>query len=259
VSLASCLYVGTVVHRRLRPRPHRLAYRLFWLYLDLDEIDALARPPLLGIDRAGLVSFHHEDHGPRDGSRLLPWVRGRLAAAGLDLAAPAVRLLCMPRVLGYVFNPISVYYCFEVGRLAAVICEVKNTFGEQTSYVLPVAAGPERRVARAHCAKAMYVSPFITMDAFYDFRLTVPGPTLAVVIRESEGGEPTLVASQTARRVPLTAGTLAGAALTNLLMTFKVTTAIHLQALRLWRKGVPYVPRPSATGRAAAPAAGAPR
>lgn len=238
---SSCLYRGTVVHHRLAPRVHRFAYRVFALFLDLDEIERLrGRLRLFSIDRFNLASFHHADHGARDGSPLRPWVEARLAEAGVGLKRPSIRLLCMPRLLGYVFNPISVYYCSEGDALRAVVCEVKNTFGEQTAYVLPL--DPSRRGERPACAKKMYVSPFIEMDATYEFRFVPPGRRLTLVIRESQAGRPVLVATQTGRRLPLSDRAILGCVLRDLLMTFKVTAAIHLEAARLWLKGVRYVP-----------------
>lgn len=239
---SSCLYRGAVIHHRLIPRVHRLAYRLFWLYLDLDELDRIdGGMRLLSVDRRNLVSLYRQDHGARDGSPLTPWVAARLAEAGIVLDRPRFKLLCMPRLLGYVFNPISTYYCFDGDRLRAVLCEVKNTFGAQTAYVLPFEGGP-RATARPACAKTMYVSPFIAMDATYEFRLRAPGDRVLMVIREHVLGQLVMVATQTGRRIELTDRALLSCAAANLAMTYKVTAAIHLEAARLWLKGVPCVP-----------------
>jgi DUF1365 family protein len=157
-------------------------------------------------------------------------------------------LLCLPRVLGYVFNPLSLYYCYAAdGRLAAVLYEVKNTFGEQHAYVLPV--DPARASAepiRQSCAKDLYVSPFIEMAARYHFRLAPPDRRLSVVIQEEVDGGPLLVATMTGRRRPLSDRELALAALRHPLMAHKVIAGIHLEALRLWRKGIALHPRPDA-------------
>ena len=157
--LRSCLYRGVVMHHRRRPVDHRFAYRVFSLYLDLDELPLLGEHlRLLSVERPNLLSFHNRDHGARDGSPLRPWVAAQLAGAGIRLARPRIMLLCFPRLLGYVFNPLSVYFCHEDERLAAIVYEVKNTFGGQHAYVVPVR--PEVPGPVAHeVQKAFYVSP----------------------------------------------------------------------------------------------------
>lgn len=257
MSPRSCLYRGRVMHHRLRPVRHRFVYDVFSLYLDLEELDAVAgRLRLLGIERPGLLSFRAKDHGPRDGSPLLPWVRRLLAAEGLAGADGRVMLLCFPRLLGYVFNPLSVYFCHAAsGELRGIVYEVKNTFGEQTCYVLPVSPGPGP-ITQA-CDKRMYVSPFIGMAARYRFRVAPPGARLALAIHESEPEGPVLVATHTGERRPLSDRALFRALAGNLLMTFKVIAGIHLEALRLWLKGAPVFPRGAARRPAPAGAASA--
>jgi hypothetical protein len=241
----SCLYQGRVMHHRLRPVPHRFTYRVFSLFLDLDEAAAVNRRLwLLSVERPNLLSFRAKDHGARDGSPLKPWVLARLAEAGIVLDDPRVRLLCFPRLLGYVFNPLSIYFCYDAERLAAILYEVKNTFGGQHTYAFRVRrAGAGDRLAAHGCAKDFYVSPFIDMDARYAFHLAEPGRRLAVVIKETERGEPLLVASQSGERRPLTDGSILACLATDLLMTFKVFLGIHIEALRLWRKGAPFFSR----------------
>lgn len=246
----ACLYVGRVMHLRLRPVRHRFAYRVFSLLLDLDRIDAaLGGLRWLSYNRFNLLSFHDRDHGPRDGRPLRPWAAAELARAGLDLGGGPIRLLCFPRVLGYVFNPLSVYFCHHAdGRLGAVIHQVHNTFGEQHCYVLPVdpARAPGTPVHQS-CAKAFYVSPFIGMTACYRFRLHEPDARLSLSIREQVPEGELLVASLTGRRVALSDRALLRAFATHPLMTLKVIGAIHWEALRLWRKGVPCYRRPGAS------------
>ena len=137
---ASALYRGGVMHQRLRPRAHRLNYRVFWLLLDLAEIDELDRRlRWFSRNRFNLLSFHDRDHGDGSGAALRPQIEAFLGRAGIDIGEGAVRLLTMPRVLGYVFNPISLYYCHQVdGRLAAMVYEVTSTFGVRHAYVIPV-------------------------------------------------------------------------------------------------------------------------
>jgi len=236
---ASALYVGRVGHRRHRPRAHRLDYRVFSLLLDLDELPELGRRlRLFAHNGPGLFSLLDRDHGPGDGSDLSPHVRGLLARADVRDADGPIRLLCYPRVLGFVFNPLSVYYCHRGdGALRALVYEVNNTFGERHSYVIPV-EGQGPRV-RQTCPKAFYVSPFLPMDCTYHFRVRTPGERLSLVIHETHQGEPILDAWLTGERRPLTDAGLLRAALSIPLLTFKVVAGIHWEALKLWRKGVP--------------------
>lgn len=242
---SSCLYQGRVMHHRLRPVRHRFSYRVFSLFLDLDETAAVnARLWLLSVERPNFLSFRAADHGARDGSPLKPWVLARLAEAGIELERPSIRLLCFPRLFGYVFNPISVYFCYDCDRLAAIVYEVKNTFGGQHIYTFKVhRAGAGDRLAVHGCAKDFYVSPFIDMEARYEFHVAEPGRRLAVVIKETERGLPLLIASQSGERCPLTDRAILGCLVSDLFMTFKVSLGIHVEALRLWWKGVPLFAR----------------
>lgn len=246
-ALRSCLYRGRIMHHRRLPFAHRFVYRVFSLYLDLDELEALdGRVRLLAIERPGLLSFHARDHGPRDGSPLLPWALARLSERGIVPARPRIMLLCFPRILGYVFNPLSIYFCYDDDRLLAVIYEVKNTFGQQTGYVLPVdqssAGDPDRPITQS-CAKEFYVSPFIDMEATYHFRFMPPGERLSFAIRETVPQGLLLLATHTGERRPLDDRQLLACLLANPLMTFKVILGIHWEAARLWLKGARYFPR----------------
>lgn len=228
---ASALYIGMVVHRRLRPKAHKLRYRVFSLLLDLDELPEL-KLRWLGVNRPGLLSFREADHG--DGGPLRPWVAARLAEVGIVAAGP-VRLLCYPRMLGYVFNPLTVYFCHHGdGRLAAIIYEVHNTHGERHAYVLPGGAG----TVRHSCGKAFFVSPFMPMDCVYHFTINPPGETVSVGIVESDEEGTLLTASFAGERENLTDAALLRAVLAHPLMTLKVTLAIHWEAVRLLLKGL---------------------
>lgn len=245
----SALYFGKVMHKRLRPFTHAFRYRVFSLYLDLDETPALQRGlRLLSHNRWNLFAFHDRDHGPRDGSPLRPWIDEELNKAGIDLAGGSVRLLCFPRVLGYVFNPLSVWFCFHAeGGLRAILYEVSNTFGGHHGYLIPVedAAAGSGPIAQS-AAKRLYVSPFIAMNSRYDFRLAVPGDKLALAIHQSVPEGPLLVARHSGRRRALSDRSLLLAFFAYPLMTVKVIVAIHWQALRLWAKGAKPEPRPAA-------------
>ena len=233
----ACLYQGHVMHMRLAPFGHKFRYRIFALLLDVDQLEtAISGRRLLKLDRWGPLSFHNRDHGPRDGTNLRPWVEARLAEHGLP--APArIRLLSFPRILGFVFNPLSVYYCEDAdGRLESVIYEVKNTFGDQHPYVLDARADVDGATRHGH-AKGFFVSPFIGQDETYRFTIRPPDRRLALKIRQE-----TLIATWSGNRRPLTDGQLLRLWDSHPLMTFKVVAAIHWQALRLWLKGARFRP-----------------
>jgi DUF1365 family protein len=248
------LYIGRVMHHRIAPVRHRFVYRVFSLLLDIDRLPELDKQlRLFSRNRANLVSFFDRDHGAGDGTPLRPWVLAQLAGVGLDFECRQILLFCFPRVWGYVFNPISVYFCHATdGRLAAIVYEVKNTFGAQHPYVLPVdrQASPAQQI-RQSATKELYVSPFIEMAARYQFRITPPGERFSLMISEWGDEGTRLVATLRADRRPLTDRALAWAALRDPLMSLKVTAGIHLEALLLWLKGARLQPRPDAHGPAA--------
>jgi uncharacterized protein len=243
----SAIYRGTVMHERSFPARHRLSYGVWYLLVDLDELAVLDRAVAgFGVNRAAPVSFHEADHGPRDGSPLRPWIDARLEEAGVTLEGGPVRILTFPRVAGYVFNPISIWFCSGPDDdLRAILYEVSNTFGERHDYLVPVAAGDVAGNARGHRVrtvfdKRLFVSPFIDMAATYDFSTRVPDERVSVVVRETAAGGRVLVATLGARRRPLTGRTLAATLLRYPLVTLKVIGGIHWEALKLWRKGAPY-------------------
>ncbi len=249
MSLRSTLYVGSVMHRRLRPRPHRLRYRVFWMLLDLDEIASLPESlPLFSHNRFNAVSFFDSDHGDGSARPLRAQVESHLTAAGIVPDGGAIRLLCMPRVFGYGFNPISVYFSYQRdGSLAAILYEVHNTFGERHSYLIPVnnAAGA---VIDQSCRKVLYVSPFMDMDMSYTFRVAPPDQHVAVAIRTADRDGPLLIAALTGNRIALTNRTLLRVLATHPLLTLKVVGAIHWHALRMLLKGFRLRPRPNPPG-----------
>lgn len=247
---SAALYTGRVVHKRMRPVAHELDYRVFSLFLDIDDIDgAVAKSHLLARNRFAPLAFYDRDHGPRDGSPLRPWVEARLRQKGLDLGGGPIRLLCFPRMWGYVFNPLSVYFCYgRAGDLRAVLYEVSNTFGEWHGYLLPVPAGAyaDGRPFEQEAEKVFHVSPFLPVEGCYRFRLRPPGEGLSMLIRFLDGnGDAVLLASHTGERKPLTAGSLLSAILAHPFMTWKVIAAIHWEALRLWLKGASVFPKPA--------------
>lgn len=246
MNAAGRVYFGQVMHRRLYPPRYRFAYRVFSLLLDIDRLEALeARSALFSHNRFNLLAFHDRDHGPRDGSGLRPWIEGVMHRHGIDLEGGRVELLCFPRVLGYVFNPLSIWYCrHRDGRLRAVLCEVANTFGERHGYLLHEGGAPMAWPVRQSRSKRFHVSPFIGMRADYDFRLSEPDERLAVTIREHGEEGLMLIAAQVGRARPFTTPTLLRALLALPLLTFKVMAMIHWQAMKLWLRGAPFHRKP---------------
>lgn len=249
--MRSALYVGKVWHRRWKPKAHRLDYRVFSALIDLDELPELARRSrVFSHNRLNLFSLMDRDFGPGDGSPLKPWVAAQLCAAGIEAGDLRVDLLCYPRMLGYAFNPLSVYFCRGIsdGALIAILYEVHNTFGERHCYLIP--ADSRADVVRQTCAKSFYVSPFIGMQATYHFRILPPparladGDRLAVVIHQTDPAGRLLDASFIAARRAWSDAALLSLLATHPLMTLKVIAGIHWEALKLWLKGMKLMPRP---------------
>jgi uncharacterized protein len=246
--LAAALYPGKVMHARLRPVRHRFSYRVMCVLIDLDRLDEADRQSrLFAVNKAALFSFHEADHGERNGESLSGYARHLAAERGIELAAGRVLLLCYPRLLGFAFNPLSIYFCYRAsGELALLIYEVRNTFGEQHSYALQVNRGEgQSDVIRQRQAKQFYVSPFVEMGMSYHFRVSRPGEQVKVSIIETDQNGPLLTAAFHGLRRSLTSRALLTAFLLIPFFTFKVVAAIHWEALRLWMKRVPFVPRSS--------------
>lgn len=243
---ASALYVGEVTHRRLPGVGHTMRYRVFMMLLDLDEADGLVgRLRLLRRGRFGLMSFDPRDHGDGSDTPLKNQVEAKLAEAGIAGGGP-IRLLCMPRVLGYGFNPLSVYYCYGAdGRLAAILYEVTNTFGDRHSYLIACDAG-EGEVVSQTAAKHLHVSPFMDMGLTYRFTIHPPEARLQIAIGVDDGQGPILGTAFAGARRPLADPELLRAWLSHPLLTWKVIGGIHWEALKLWIKGAGYRPRPAA-------------
>jgi DUF1365 family protein len=244
---ASGFYTGVVSHARLRPRRHKLQYRLFNLLLDLDELPALGRRlRLFGFDRPALFSFHQRDHGAGTPTGLRAWVEQHLRDAGIEANGP-ISLLCMPRVLGHAFNPLSVYFCRRPdGELTAIVYQVNNTFGQRHSYLIPVTSSAAPGPVRQNCAKAFYVSPFMDMDLHYRFVIHPPAERVGVTVNVMDTEGLLLTASFRGDRRPLTDGALLMAFLRMPLLGLKVVAGIHWEALKIWRKGVAFRSRPPA-------------
>ena len=247
---AAALYVGDVVHARLKPVGHRFSYRVMSLLIDLDRLEVADRQtPLFGVNRRALYSFHEADHGDRDGSSLRLYAQRCAAEHGIDLTGGRVLLLCYPRLFGYTFNPLSVYYCYRAdGQPALLIYEVRNTFGYIHAYVLPVTYGDISPAGiRQTQDKRFYVSPFVEMAMRYHFRVMLPQDRVKLRILETNSEGPLLSATFNGQRRILTTRELLRSFFSLPLVTLKIVAAIHWEALRLWLKGVRPVPRPGKT------------
>lgn len=240
----SALFVGQVYHKRVRPAVHVLRYRVFSLLLSLDEIDCLQkRLWLFSRNRWNLFSFYDKDFGEQPSESLEDYVERKLKEAGIDVKPDKILLSCYPRICGYTFNPLSLFYCLdEHGDALAILHEVHNTFGERHTYALPVRC--EERFSgkwiNQISDKALFVSPFAHMNMHYQFRLNVPDQRQVVVIRAHDEHGHLITASYAARRQALTASTLLKYFFTIPLLSFKVVFGIHWEALRLWFKKVPW-------------------
>lgn len=234
------LLIGHVMHRRLRPAVNAFVYPVFFVQLPVADL-AAAKGPIFSIDRANLLSFHQQDHGPRDGSPLLPWIQSLLRGRGLPADGEIV-LQCFPRVLGYVFNPVSFWFCHDrAGRLIAILAEVSNTFGGRHSYLLhnPDAA-PLRDGQEMAADKAFHVSPFNEIEGGYRFRFHLDRPVpLARIDYDDAEGE-LLLTSISGKPRAWTTPALLAAFLRMPFLTAGVMFRIHWQALKLWLKGVPF-------------------
>ncbi|WP_244598738.1 DUF1365 domain-containing protein [Rhizobium tubonense] len=246
---AACLYVGEVMHQRIKPFGHRFQYKVFSLLIDLDRLSEAGRlSRLFSVNRANLVAFYEKDHAGAEGASLRSYVDKLLANVGIAVPAARVLLVCYPRILGYVFNPISIYHAYDSdSRLIAMIYEVRNTFGERHSYVCPVTDGEMTPSGlRQTCSKLFHVSPFIPMGMRYQFRMLPPGHEIRWRILETDAEGPLLAATFTGRRQAMSSRNLAGLTLRIPLLTFKIVAGIHWEALRLWVKGARYIRRPAA-------------
>jgi uncharacterized protein len=248
----SALYVGTVRHRRRRPRAHAFRYRTYHVLLDLDELDELDREVRgFGYRRRALTTFRDTDHlGGHDlpvRAKLERW----LASQGVEPPAGPVRVLTNLRVFGHVFNPVSWWYCYHPdGELALVVAEVSNTFGEAHGYVLDDLRPGAGDTLEADATKVFHVSPFLPIEGLsYRFTLVRPGARVLAHVDVTDAEGPLFDATQAGRRVPLTSRSLAQVLLTHPLETLRTVVLIHLQAIRLWWRRVPFhrkpVPPPS--------------
>jgi hypothetical protein len=237
----SCIYNGSVIHKRFKPKEHFFKYKVFSLFIDLSELEELNKNlKFFSFNKFNLISFHEKDHGERDGSSLLDWVKLNLRNNNISTENIKIKLLCYPRILGYVFNPLSIFFIYNKDEnLISILYEVKNTFGEQHTYVFKVES--ENKLIQNNCSKKFHVSPFIEMNCNYFFRILKPGENLSVKIDQYDQEGKILFASQDGKRSDLTSKNLMNSYLKHPLMTFKIISAIHFEAFKLWIKGIKFV------------------
>ena len=237
----SCIYNGTVIHRRYKPKEHFFKYSVFSLLLDLSELEILNNNiRFFSINKFNLISFFEKDHGNRDDSSLLGWVKKNLEQNQINTENIKIKLLCYPRIFGYVFNPLSIFFVYNQNdTLVSILYEVKNTFGEQHTYVFKI--DNENNLIQNNCSKKFHVSPFIEMNCNYFFRILKPGERLSVIIDQYDQVGKILYASQDGKKANLTGQELIKSYLKHPLMTFKIISAIHFEAFKLWIKGIKFV------------------
>ena len=234
----SYIYNGTVIHKRFKPKEHYFKYKVFSLLINLSELNKLNdKLKFFSLNKFNLISFYEKDHGERDGSSLINWVKFNLSNNNIKTENIKIKLLCYPRILGYVFNPLSIFFIYNENQdLISILYEVKNTFGEQHTYVFKVEG--ENKLIQNNCSKKFHVSPFIEMNCNYFFRILNPEQKLSVVIDQYDQEGKILFASQVGERSDLTSKNLMNSYLKHPLMTFKIISAIHFEAFKLWFKGI---------------------
>ena len=234
----SCIYNGEVNHTRFKPVKHFLNYKTFSLFIDLDEIEQLDKSiSIFSHNKFNIFSFYNKDHGDRDGNCLKKWVISNLKKYKIEGNISKIKILCYPRIFGYVFNPLSIFYCYENDKLKSIFYEVKNTFNEQHTYVFKIKDGEE---IKQKCKKKFYVSPFMDMETFYNFKLIDPNQRLSVMIKQTDAEGTVLTATQTGDKKEFNFKQLLINFFRYPLMTLKIISSIHFEALLLWKKGAIY-------------------
>jgi len=234
----SCIYNGTVKHKRFKPIEHSLNYKTFSLLIDLDEIESLAKNiSIFSFNKFNIFSFYNLDHGARDGSSLKKWVLKNTKKFKISGNITKIKLLCYPRIFGYVFNPLSIFYCYDNNNLKAIFYEVKNIFNEQHTYIFKI---KNKKKIEQKCKKKFYVSPFIDMETYYNFKLLNPKKKLSIFIRQMDGKETILTATQTGDKKEFSFKQLLINFFEYPLMTIKIISSIHYEAFFLWKKGAVY-------------------
>ena len=234
----SCIYNGEVTHTRFKPIRHFLKYKTFSLLIDLDEVNLLDKSiSIFSHNKFNIFSFYDKDHGDRDGGNLNDWIISNLKKFQIKENITKIKVLCYPRILGYVFNPLSVFYCYEKDKLVAIFYEVKNTFNEQHTYIFKIKNDEK---IEQKCKKKFYVSPFMNMETYYNFKLLSPKEKLSIFIKQTDGEETILTATQTGDKKEFSFKQLLFNFFQYPLMTLKIISSIHYEAFFLWKKGAVY-------------------
>ena len=236
----SCIYVGSVIHKRFKPKKHFFKYNVFSLFLDLDEINELDQKILFfSYNKFNILSFFDKDHGYRDGSSIKNWLIHVLQKKNISTINIKIKILCYPRIFGYVFNPLSIFFIYDAdSNPIAILYEVKNTFGEQHTYIFKT---QDTETIKNSCTKKFHVSPFIEMECIYKFRVNKPSDKISVIIDQSDKEGKLLFASQDGIAKDLSNKNLFFSYIFHPLMTFKVIVAIHYEAFKLWLKGIKFI------------------
>ena len=242
----SALFPGHVTHARSRPKVHKLAYKIYSLLLDLDELQALdTKLKLFSVNRFNLFSFREKDRGDGSAAPLRAQIEDAMRSTGIEPDGGAIRLLTMPRILGWSFNPLSIFFCYNRDdRLTAILWEVDNTFKQRHGYMIPVEADASGRIVQT-CNKAFYVSPFMDMKLRYEFEVQPPAEKLAVRINTFDDEGLVLTARHLAHRVELNDAALLRAFFAIPFLTLRVVGGIHWEAVKIWLKGIKLRKRPS--------------
>ena len=239
--MTSAIYNGTVIHKRFKPRIHFFKYKVFSLLIDLSELNILDKKiTFFSYNRFNLISFFDKDHGNRDGSSIKNWIIQVLQKKNISTKNIKIKILCYPRIFGYVFNPLSIFFIYDTdSNPIAILYEVKNTFGEQHTYVFKINI-KDQHISN-NCKKKFYVSPFMDLESKYFFKVLIPNERLSVIIDQRDKEGKLLFASQDGERVKISSKNLLISYLKHPLMTLKIISAIHYEALKLWIKGVKLV------------------
>ena len=237
----SSIYNGTVIHKRFKPKVHFFKYKVFSILIDISEINLLHKNlKIFSYNRFNIISFYDADHGPRDGTSVKEWVIKNLKDNQIDTKDIKIKLLCYPRIFGFVFNPLSVFFIYnKKSELISILYEVKNTFDEQHTYIFK--SRENENPIKHTCKKKFHVSPFIEMNCTYFFKILKPGDKISVIIDQYDEEGKLLYASQDGSRIELNNKNLFLSYLKHPLMTFKIIAAIHFEAFKLWIKGIKFI------------------
>ena len=241
----SSIFSNIVAHQRLKPFRHKFQYSLASLYINYNDLESLDKQiNFFSYNKFNIFSFYESDHGYRDKRSLRKFVEDILFNNFIKYKKLELKILCFPRILGYVFNPLSVFFCFDNDNLIAILYEVKNTSNEQHTYCFASKDSKIKPIYKHHCKKIFYVSPFIEMNCYYKFSIKIPTNKLSFLIEQfNNKDEKILIASQYGKELTFTSATILKSFFQHPLMTFKVILGIHYQAMKIYFKGGKYYSR----------------